>query len=708
MNASKSYRVKPSDKKQAQISSFFQQKPSTNIKSSGLKTTPERVLASRSSSFLSRTNSTLNSSKDAFEEVPSSDISFDSPEINNFKNSNLARSLSTIKDGKASDSSVIDLTQDEENIPEPRSSPLAKTAPRRTTNPVPSNNVSLVSVRTEGGTAGAGVSMKRSHSALMDHLNGIPRKVPRQISRVSTTSFNSNSSSFLDFSNSPIKLSDEQKQVITYIVQDGLNVFYTGSAGTGKSVVLRELVTRLNSKFYSSNVGVTASTGLAACNIGGQTIHRFLGIGFGEGSVDSIVASIKKKPAVLKRWKTLKVLIIDEISMIQGRLFEKLNNIGKVLRNSPNLPFGGIQIVCTGDFFQLPPVVKGGPSEFCFEMDSWRETIQKTILLSEIFRQKGDTELIDMLNSLRFGNLNDQMIAKFSKLTRKIKYEDGLEPTELFPLREDVKRANDYRLQQLPLSPIKYLAMDTSKDPFHQKMLENLMCERELTLKVGAQVMYLKNLDDDIVNGSIGTVLYFLTTPLWDKVSAIYGDDSIGLDEQVNDEIRLISSKVESQLTTWDNPEDVALYEKIPLDRRSRFQQLVAFAMNEKQMNLYPVIRFNIPRKEPKVILVQREEFRIDSARVSGVGGGEDNRLCRVQLPLLLSWALSIHKAQGQTISRLRIDLKKVFEKGQVYVALSRATSKELLEIVNFDPRKIQVADKVKQFYDKLDKGYFK
>lgn len=656
-----SNRIK-TEKKQSSLSSFFGNhtlKPPATKRSVGSRTTPERVLASRSSSFLAR-----KSNNGGFEEIPSSDISFESPEVNNFRNPTLARSLSNMTNNVLGDDDIVDLTQDD-----PRSSPTSRKSQPILVRSGKSQHASVpVSVSASQGHIKAqghkpGDILKRSHSSIMDTLTGIPaRKVPKRAPTLAATT-----SSLLDFSSSPVALSEEQKKVIKFVVQDGLNVFYTGSAGTGKSVVLRELVTRLNAKYYPSNVGVTASTGLAACNIGGQTIHRFLGIGLGEATVENLVAGIKKKPAILKRWKTLKVLIVDEVSMLHGNLFNKLNMLGKALRNSPLLPFGGIQIVCTGDFFQLPPVVKygsGQQSQFCFEVDSWRETIQKTILLTEIFRQKGDNELIDMLNSLRYGKLDPTMIANFSKLTRKVHYSDGLEPTELFPLREDVKRANDLRLHNLPLRPVKYLAMDTTKDAFQLKMLENLMCERELTLKEGAQVMYLKNLDDDIVNGSIGTVKFFVTTSLWDKIEAIYGTEAIKDDDQVIEEIRLLSSKVQAQTSTWDNPKEVAIYDRIPMDRKSRFQQLLNFAMSEKQAELYPVIKFNVPNKEPRVILVQREEFRIDSARVMpGAGGGsapgDDSRLIRIQLPLLLSWALSIHKAQGQTINRLKIDLKK-------------------------------------------------
>lgn len=656
---------KPRAQKQAQISAFFGT-PRPAAAAAARPTAKASAKAMASAKTPERPRAAL-STRDAFAEIPSLELSLESPEVNNFRNPTLARSLS----GAAAEPEVVDLTG------EPRSSP---TRPPR----------SLVTA------AGAlphapQPPLKRSHADLLSHLNGIPRKIPKRTPPPP-----------VDFSASAVALSDEQQRVIKSIVQDGLNVFYTGLAGTGKLVVLRELVARLRLKYYESTVGVTASTGLAACNIGGQTIHRFLGIGLGEGTVDAMASAIKKKPQSYKRWKNLKVLIIDEVSMLHGALFAKLDQLGRALRQQPHTPFGGIQVVCTGDFFQLPPVVKQGQGQFCFEVAAWRQTIQKTILLTEVFRQKGDSELIDMLNSLRYGRLDAATAGGFARLARRVHYPDGIEPTELFPLREDVKRANDKRLAQLALAPRRFAAMDTSRDAFQVKMLDNLMCERELVLKEGAQVMYLKNLDDEIVNGSIGTVLFFLTPSLWEKAAVVYGE-AVADDEQAHAELRVLSARIGAP----QSADEDAAWERVPMDRRLRLQTLCAAALAERAADVYPVVRFLVAGRAARVVLVQREEFKIDLARVQpggGGGGGGDNQLCRIQLPLILLWALSIHKAQGQTISRLRIDLKKVFERGQVYVALSRATSKDQLEIVNFDPRRIQVADKVTQFYRELER----
>lgn len=710
--------IKLNKKKQPLIANFFNPSPknrtSTAISSSSSKsiptTTPEKIANARANSFLARANS---SNGGAFDELISSDTSFESPEVNNFRNPSLARSLSSISTATntTSFSQSIDLTRDvvdltdDQDIPNPRSSPIAsRTASSR--NP---------SITASSSTSTNIRPVKRGHSEILNVLDGNSRKAPK---RVNLASYRSSltTSPFMDFTNTDIPLSEEQKKVIKLIVGERLNVFYTGSAGTGKSVVLKELVKRLREKYSITKVGVTASTGLAACNIGGQTLHRYLGIGIGEGTPEKLASNIKKNPTNNKRWQGIKVLIIDEISMIDGLLFEKLNILGKILRKSDQ-PFGGIQVICTGDFYQLPPVTKNGATpKFCFQTNAWTETIQKTVLLTEVFRQKGDTELIDMLNAVRHGDTS--MISSFAKLARRVNYDDGIEPTELYPTRREVKAANDSRLRNLQTKAKVYIADDRGDVRFRDS-LESLMCEKELILKEGAQVMYLRNLDDDIVNGSIGTVMYFLTLTLWEKVLALYGEDALQKDSLVIAEMKLLSSlgakngiKNEANPTQiyesgvvnaeWDE-ESRQLFEKLPRERQTRMRELCNLAVTDRKSEWLPVIKFNVRNGELRMLCVQREEFKVDLVQ-GRLGNSEDNVLSRSQLPLLLSWALSIHKAQGQTINRLRVNLRTVFEKGQVYVALSRATCKETLEIVNFNADKIKVADVVRDFYNKLEK----
>ena len=144
---------------------------------------------------------------------------------------------------------------------------------------------------------------------------------------------------------------------------------------------------------YGDNFGVTASTGLAACNIQGQTVHRYLGIGFGRDPVDKLAAKVRKNVMLLRKWQQMRLLIIDEISMIDAGLFDKIEEVARIVRNNEK-PFGGIQIVACGDFYQLPPVNKDGKARFCFEGKSWHKVIKKSIVLKQVFRQKGTRSLL--------------------------------------------------------------------------------------------------------------------------------------------------------------------------------------------------------------------------------------------------------------------------------------------------------------------------
>jgi ATP-dependent DNA helicase PIF1 len=190
-----------------------------------------------------------------------------------------------------------------------------------------------------------------------------------------------------------ITLSEEQKRVQELVCNQKKSVFFTGSAGTGKSVLMRSIIAELRRQYIRDpdRIAVTASTGLAACNIGGVTLHSFGGIGLGKEDVPTLVKKIKRNAKAKNRWIKTKVLIIDEISMVDGDLFDKLEGIARAMRNNGR-PFGGIQLVITGDFFQLPPVPdyenKARGAKFAFDAGTWSTAIHHTIGLTEVFRQK--------------------------------------------------------------------------------------------------------------------------------------------------------------------------------------------------------------------------------------------------------------------------------------------------------------------------------
>lgn len=201
-------------------------------------------------------------------------------------------------------------------------------------------------------------------------------------------------------------LSDEQKSVLNLVTDQKKSVFFTGSAGTGKSVLLRETIKVLRDRYKREpdRVAVTASTGLAACNVGGVTLHSFAGIGLGKEPVPELVKKIKRNSKAKTRWMRTKVLIVDEVSMVDGDLFDKLEGIARAIRNNGR-PFGGIQLVITGDFFQLPPVPDYGKvAKFSFDAATWNTSIEHTIGLTQVFRQKDPGK---SSRSVNYRNAND-------------------------------------------------------------------------------------------------------------------------------------------------------------------------------------------------------------------------------------------------------------------------------------------------------------
>lgn len=544
-------------------------------------------------------------------------------------------------------------------------------------------------VTTANGTAS---NKKRPPTlSLLQLLNSQPRKVPRlrrARSELDSGEALTAATAATAFDTSSTRnLSEEQKKVILTVLQ-GNNVFYTGSAGTGKSVVLHELVTRLRHRHSNDAIGVTASTGLAAMSVGGMTLHKYLGIGLGHGSAQDLFTRIKRDGILLSRWRRTKVLIIDEISMIDGRLFTKLEQVARlVLAN--NKPFGGIQIVCCGDFFQLPPVSKGNDvHQYCFQSEVWNTVIKVVIDLKCVFRQKGDDELITMLNAVRTGHITKEIELKFKALQRDVPYDDGIEPVQLFPTRNEVKRANEMRLAQLSNGMRSFIADDECNNQQDSLLLESLMCEKELLLKEGAQVMFIQNQTLTIVNGTQGTVLCFMSEEVYTKCVQVYFMHD--KDQQVENEWLLIASRMGTS-KDWTEQERKVV-DSIPSDRKREFENLIYHAVLSVAKPI-PIIKYKHDGYW-NYVSAPKSEFTVmtNGKKIA----------TRHQIPLILLWAMSIHKAQGQTLERVRIDLRRAFEVGQVYVALSRATNQKHLQVINFESRKITVSPAVKEFYQRL------
>ncbi|KAL1525665.1 hypothetical protein AB1Y20_020515 [Prymnesium parvum] len=448
---------------------------------------------------------------------------------------------------------------------------------------------------------------------------------------------------------------------------DGKSFFLTGGAGTGKSFTLNRIVGALKAKFGDGGVFVTASTGIAACHVGGTTLHSFSGVGLANGTVDELVTRVKNNRNSLRRWNACRVLVIDEVSMLDGVFLDKLEALATRLlcgdtvdgtragrRGTSAATFGGIQLILCGDFFQLPPVGLSSSSKVCFLFQSkcWSRAVPETIMLREVFRQ-ADTHFVALLNEMRRGRLSEfhvnllrHMAAAPAPLRAANAADSGsgkadaAEATLLFPNNESADRENARKLAELPGEPYTYEARDWPPDGRGQKTMEGCIAPRMLKIKLGAQVMLLKNLDaaNQLVNGSRGIVVSFDKVEDEEKPSIVSGPET-----------------------------------------------------SEGGM-LLPRVSFFLPNGGRIERLLGAEEWSVES--------GGTKIASRTQVPLKLSYALSIHKSQGMTLPAVAIDLANCFEPGHAYVALSRAVSIQTTRLLSFNPHRVHAHPDVIRFYE--------
>ncbi|KAK9164184.1 hypothetical protein Syun_005086 [Stephania yunnanensis] len=431
-----------------------------------------------------------------------------------------------------------------------------------------------------------------------------------------------------------MKLSDQQQQVLNAI-SNGQSVFITGSAGTGKTLLLLQAIQLLKQIHNPNRVFVTASTGVAACALNGQTLHSFAGIGLGLGNQELLLRRVGSNKQSAERWRSVAALVIDEVSMISGELFDKLEHIAKKIRRS-RPPWGGIQLIVSGDFFQLPPILKShshsnsslpvNVKEFAFEAKCWSSSFDLQVELTRVFRQS-DAQFVNLLQRVRRGVRDGNVLQILRNCNSKPMNYSNLEVPRLYPRNEDVRRVNAEKLGGLGGEIVEYRAVDTGKEPWMRQLRQGI-APNELQICLGARVMLIKNKNVEVglVNGAVGTVTGFVET---EKVRCP-GVSSTGLLPRVKFDC---GAEMVMEVERWD---------------------------------------------------VMEGELVVATRR---------------QVPLILSWALSVHKCQGMTLDVLHTDLSRAFGCGMVYVALSRVRTLEGLHLSGFDASKIAANPKVLEFY---------
>lgn len=495
------------------------------------------------------------------------------------------------------------------------------------------------------------------------------------------------------------QLSPEQEELVK-LAESGRNIFYTGSAGCGKSTVLRAMVQRLTRT--GKRVKVVAPTGRAALAINGTTTWTLAGwspnshkLGIGQLRA----AAARKTSAARRRLRRTDVVIVDEVSMVENLHFERLGRVMKAARHkrgypAERYPFGGVQVIVTGDFSQLPPVrpfrhcIECGSEmrvdeaeemyrcrpcgaayheseKWAFQSRAWEECDFAYVYLDKVHRQS-DANFISLLDKCRLGE-------PFTPEEVHLLYNHETNTTgavELYSTREEVRLVNERGFQKLTTKPYSFQCRDTfvwnrKQHPHLEgrgdrhadgslKSLDEHSMDRLVELKRGMPVVLLVNLDLDhgLCNGSQGVIIGWKSPGRSGSRQFTSSGNHAGLKE--------------IEVTTYEKTVDEPAW---------------------------PIVRFSNGIQRPIHAECQVNELGDDAPY---------SLLCRTQIPLTPAWALSIHRAQGMTLDKVKVDVSKAFAHGQVYVALSRATSLRGLEVVG-DPRGLAVGvggnKEVRAFY---------
>lgn len=625
------------------------------------------------------------------------------------------------------------------------------------------------------------------------HTNGktepkaLTGPVENRVDRIRYNNYNTDNSGS---PNSSITLTDEQQAILDK-VKDGQSLMFTGRAGTGKSLLIEEIANWCRRN--GVNCSVTATTGLAAMNIKGETIHRWSGLGYMKSSVAYCLAQLDKEEDGKKKigskggkfnWCNTDLLIIDEASQLSASAFDKMDAIARHIRaersefeqggrwarnyspkglnedpreiNAPKgrdlkeVPFGGMQVVCVGDFFQIPPIpdddppknikegskswakkqdafVKGekkAPKEpdFLFKSKAFRELYEHNkFCLTVAQRQEDGSDFSNMLDSLRkFRGDKETAGALQSYFAQFVgNHDEDKEAVNLCGTNNEVSRINVENLKRLDGPEVCFIAFDYRNSDYLDSEInidlkKNVRAEAVIRLKPGAQIMFLKNNRElRLVNGHLGRVAFLLTEKLHQEYNADYhvllplyqyfrgtGVRMESLNKECPKDIEAVTG---THFTRSWNYYQQALKAIDSCYRTKAQAQLESYNSGNSRTNKIPANPLlNTPLK---VIIrvganqgMQNNQFHLvdccDFEKLDYTRPRVDEDLGaamtyptiyrRTQLPLALSWALTVHKSQGQTLRRTMVNMRRL-DGGQAYVALSRVRSPDDLRLVAFE-----------------------
>lgn len=288
------------------------------------------------------------------------------------------------------------------------------------------------------------------------------------------------------------------------VLQSGSNVFLTGEPGAGKTHTIGDYIAWLQEK--GKEVAVTASTGIAASHLGGRTIHSWSGIGVRDVLGQEDIAQIIQRGKSARRISDTDVLIIDEISMLNGQILDSLDALFRAVRLDTR-PFGGMQVVLVGDFFQLPPISRDGKVPYAFQSEVWDRADLQVSYLTEQYRQEDDA-FLNLLRAIRNGTLTEEHYTLLQVQDNITNSEQ--EPTILHSHNREVDQDNTARLDALPGEQRIFTMEKDGPKAAVEAMVKGCMSPEVLAIKEGAVVMFTKNDPQQaFVNGTLGTVTGF-------------------------------------------------------------------------------------------------------------------------------------------------------------------------------------------------------
>ena len=434
-------------------------------------------------------------------------------------------------------------------------------------------------------------------------------------------------------------LTEEQERAFK-LFKGGRSLFITGPAGCGKSYLIKYIKEYCQDKDIS--IAVTAMTGAAGALISGQTLHGWGGLGLAKHDSSLIARNIMSKNfQARKRWRDTRILVIDEISMMGADLFNKVNKIAQYVRGSSYF-FGGLQMIFCGDFAQLEPI---GTKRLCFESLAWHDHIDdNTVYIKRIIRQ-ADPTFQEMLCEIRLGILSERTV-KLLK-SRLIKKSDL---TDANIVIEDETGKKETVLQTI-LYP-------------HKADVEKINQEELAKLIANGAESKIYNSSDCIVEkeSNMAKGLSKNEKENFNKVC----NSSPKIELCVGAQVMLISNiDIENGLVNGS-------------------RGVVT------KLGFLPTVVFDNGHE----VELERVNFEVDMGKQC---------IKRLQIPLILGWALTIHKCQGATLTSVVTDLSKVFCNAQSYVTLSRVRSLDGLFLLGINLKTIKCNPKVKEYYKKLE-----